>query len=576
MAPIRCLLLASGMVIAVCACQPTVRQQAPLTLNTDGGDLLLPDGFGSVIVADSLPGRARHLAVSEWGDVYVKGRREVPGGMNWVLRDTNADGKADIIRNFGSFTNEGSYSTGMRFYNGYLYTGSEKLVYRYKMKYGELIPDGSPEIIVADSGRRREHMAKPFAFDEQGFIYVPFGGPSDACQQNNRQPGSAGLRPCPLLDSNAGIWKFDANKTNQFRTKDGVRVATGLRSVVGIEWNKQDHMLYAVAHGRDGLHQTWPMYFSPWQSALLPAETFYRLPEGANAGWPYYYYDQMKQKLMLNPEYGGDGKKEAKDSTITMPIYSFPGHWGPNDLLFYTGDQFPERYKNGAFIAFHGSTIRAPYPQAGYFVAFIPFKMGKPQQMEVFADGFTGVDTVVNTSDAHYRPMGLAQGPDGSLYVAETEKGKVWRVIFKGDKKTFSEKNLTGMRAREQQNHIREPDSLRDDLERGKVHVNGEQLYVRYCRTCHQKNGMGDGNLFPPLVASEWVTGASERLIQVVLHGMEGTISVAGKSYNNVMPKFDYLSDRQLADLLSYIRTGLNNRKDSITATQVAQARKHK
>lgn len=562
------LLLLSG-VLTLNSCTRSPRPDA------DNGGLFLPDGFGALVVVDSLPGRARHLAVNDNGDIYVKGRREVPGGNNWLLLDLDRDGKADSIRNFGSFTKEGAYSTGMKIYNGYLYTGSELLVYRYKLTPGESLPSGNPEVIVVDSGTRREHIGKPFAFDGKGHIYVPFGAPSDACQVENRLPSSPGMRPCPLLDSNAGIWRFDENKQNQFRMRDGIKVATGLRSVVGIAWNQQDQTLYAVAHGRDGFHSNWPQYYNTWQSALLPAETFYRLKPGADAGWPYYYYDQMKEKLMLNPEYGGDGNKEANDTSITLPIYGFPGHWGPNDVLFYTGNQFPERYRNGAFVAFHGSTIRAPYPQSGYFVGFIPFKDGKPQKLEVFADGFSGVDTIVNTSDAHYRPMGLAQGPDGSLYISETEKGKIWRVVYTGNKKAFTDQALAKMKERElTSTNIKTPDPELDNLDRGKVAFNGELLYKTYCRVCHQKDGKGDGNRFPPLAESEWVNGDKRRLVSVVLHGLQGPVRVAEKEYNYAMPKFDFLSDQQIADLLSYVRGSFNNRSDSVKADIVTSLRK--
>jgi len=538
------------------------------------GGLILPSGFEAVVVVDSLPGKARHLAVSANGDVYVKGRMEVPGGMNWALRDTNKDGRADIIKNFGPFKNEGAYSTGMRIHDGYLYTSSEFLVYRYKMKAGELIPTADAEVIVIDSGRGREHDGKPFTFDKKGNIYVPFGGPSDACQEMNRSPSSPGIQPCPLLDSNAGVWMFNANKLNQFRTRDGKKVATGLRSIVGMEWNNETNSLYAVVHGRDGLSQTWAQYYSDWQSAMVPSEGFYKLKPGANAGWPYYYFDQMKGKVMLNPEYGGDGKKECKDPSITKPLYGFPGHWAPNDLLFYTGNQFPERYKHGAFIAFHGSTNRAPYPQAGYIIAFIPIKDGIPQKWEVFADGFTGRDTVVNTSDAKYRPMGLAQGPDGSLYISESEKGKVWKVMYKKDKRKFSSNDLLVMNAREQKTYIKTPDPIKDNLDMGRISYNGQELYRRYCRSCHQRNGMGDGALFPPLGGSEWVNGDKDKLIHVLLNGLSGPINVANKQYNNVMPAFNFLNDYQIADLLSFVRSGFENHSDSIKAFEVTAARK--
>ncbi|MFN5422584.1 MAG: PQQ-dependent sugar dehydrogenase, partial [bacterium] len=303
----------------------------------DNGGLFLPDAFGAVVVVDSLPSVARHLTVNENGDIYVKGRFDKEGGNNWALRDLDGDGKADSIKNFGKFKSEGAYSTAMKIHNGYLYTSSEMLVYRYKLKKGELVPTSEPEVIVVDSGARREHNTKPIAFDNKGNIYVAFGAASDACQEKNRVQSSPGMLPCPILDSNGGVWMFDESRLNQFRTREGKRVATGLRSVVGLDWNFQDNSLYAVVHGRDNLHQTWPQFYSSWQNAVLPSEGFYKLPAGANVGWPYYYYDQLKGQIMLNPEYGGDGNKVCTDSSIIKPAYGFPGHFAPNDVIFYTG-----------------------------------------------------------------------------------------------------------------------------------------------------------------------------------------------------------------------------------------------
>ena len=143
-----------------------------------------------------------------------------------------------------------------------------------------------------------------------------------------------------------------------------------------------------------------------------------------------------------------------------------PAHWAPNDLLFYTGNQFPERYKNGAFIAFHGSTNRVPYPQAGYIVGFIPFKEGKPNgDLEIFADGFAGKEILVDMEDAKYRPMGLAQGPDGSLFISESKKGKIWRVFFSGDRNNFGEKELDSMVKREERSYTKIPDKINDRIE---------------------------------------------------------------------------------------------------------------
>ncbi len=184
----------------------------------------------------------------------------------------------------------------------------------------------------------------------------------------------------------------------------------------------------------------------------------------------------------------GDGKKEGKGRELLQPIMGFPGHWAPNDLLFYHGDQFPEHYKDGAFVAFHGSTNRSPYPQSGYFMGFVPFKNGKPSgPWEVFADGFTVVETVVNTSDAVYRPMGIAMGPDGSLYFSDSERGKIWRVMFKGDRDHFGSAQLADMETRKTRSNIRTPDETKDNLDLGKAVTPGAKVYLSYCSACHQR-----------------------------------------------------------------------------------------
>jgi glucose/arabinose dehydrogenase len=157
----------------------------------------------------------------------------------------------------------------------------------------------------------------------------------------------------------------------------------------------------------------------------------YAIKKGDNAGWPYLYYDQIQHKKMLAPEYGGDGKKVYTGNAIN-PVAAYPGHLAPDGLLIYTGSQFPARYKNGAFIAFHGSWNRAPEPQAGFFVVFQPFKNGMPSgKWEVFADGFAGTAADKAKGNAMHRPCGLAQGPDGSLYVSDDSKGSIYKITYK-------------------------------------------------------------------------------------------------------------------------------------------------
>lgn len=547
--------------------------------DADNGGLFLPDNFEALVVADST-GHARHIAVNSNGDIYIKlNSSDSRGGGNMALRDTTRDGKADVIVNFGGLDpKRTSYGTGMMIHNGYLYFSSATVIYRNKLTPGKLIPESETEVVFTDDHEHgiHWHITKPVAFDRKGNMYIPFGAPSNACQDisqtPNGAPGGKGLDPCPELALHGGVWKFDASKTG-LTQKDGVPFATGIRSVVAMEWNAEDENLYIVMHGRDNLHSLFPNVFSAWQSAVLPSEEFLRVTEGSDFGWPYCYYDQMQQKKLLAPEYGGDGTVVGRCGAMDVPVMGFPGHWAPNALLFYQGDQFPERYKNGAFIAFHGSTNRAPYPQAGYFVGFVPFENGKPTgQWEVFADGFAGIDTIVNTDDAAHRPMGLATGPDGSLYITDSREGKIWRVMYKGDKDDFGEGQLAKMEARKLLPHVKTPDEIIDNLQRNLAR--DQKLYNTFCGTCHQQNGKGARGRMPPLTASDWVVGDKERLIKIVLQGLQGSIEVNGETYNSVMPAHGFLSDDDAATILTYIRKNFGNQATPVSAEEVKAIRK--
>jgi glucose/arabinose dehydrogenase len=418
------LILVVSAAIAIISFVTFAGAAAAPACDPDNGGLKLPQGFCAAVVADNL-GRARHLAVAPNGDLFVSTQtgRGGSGGGVFSLRDTDGDGKFDKREHFG----EGSV-TGVALRNGYVYYATTNSIVRYKLPAGELLPTGSPEVIAEGLIDRRQHEDKGLAFDGKGGVYVNIGAPSNVCQQPDRQPKVPGQDPCPLLDSSGGIWRFDENKLGQKQT-DGKRYATGLRQMPGITWH--DNSLWAVMHNRDGLDTTWPGQFTAEQNAEWPAEYLVKIADGSNFGWPYCFYNNAEGKLVTNPEYGGDGKKTDRCASFTPPTVAFPGHWAPNDVLFYTGTQFPRTYQGGAFVAFHGSWNRAPLPMAGYNITFVPFAGGKPGKYEVFADGFMGKPQIMRPNDAAARPGGLAMAPDGSLYVAEDVKGKVWRIMYK-------------------------------------------------------------------------------------------------------------------------------------------------
>ena len=420
-----------GICLALISCtaEPDTSDSQPgLAFDQNNGGLELPDGFRAVVVAESV-GPARHITIRDNGDIYVAlSEKQEEGGIA-ALRDTDGDGVADQTKYFGEHT-----GTGIDIRDGYLYRSSDLEVFRYALPDEDLIPDKKSETIITGLPEQNSHAAKSFTFDNDGNIYVNVGGPSNSCQEEGRTPKSPGQDPCPQLEKQGGIWQFSATEKEQDQQQDGYRYATGIRNAVALDWNNAINKLYLVQHGRDQLNALWPDLFDVEESVQLPAEEFFVAEDGDNFGWPYTYYDHHKEEKVLAPEYGGDGDKVGRAADFEDPIYAFPAHWAPNDLLFYNNDQFPEKYRNGAFIAFHGSWNRAPETQEGYRISFLSFDGENPSgEHETFADNFAGTDNIKSPNDAEHRPTGLAIGPDGSLYISDSLQGKIWRIVYTGE-----------------------------------------------------------------------------------------------------------------------------------------------
>ena len=532
--------------IMLCGCMRSTHQDMPLP-DTDNGGLMLPPGFTALKVVDEL-GPARHLEVAENGDIYVALNNMSKGSGAVALRDTTGDGRADVVSYFGTVS-----GTGIRLHKGFLYFGSDTAVVRYPMHSGLLVPDEQYQVVATGFTHKRQHASKSFDFDPEGNLYVNVGAPANACMEQMRTKGSPGMDPCPILEYAGGIWRFKDNLLNQDQLQDGFRYVTGTRNCVALRWNPVVNKLYAVMHGRDQLHQFFPEMYDEQASADLPAEEFLMMEEGSDFGWPYCYYDPFKHSKVLAPEYGGDGTVTSRCASKTDPIMGFPAHTAPNDLLFYTGDQFPEKYRNGAFIAFHGSWNRSPLEQEGYYVVFVPMEDGLPSgDWEVFADGFSGMEKVMNPGDAKHRPTGLAMGPDGSLYISDSREGTIWRVIYTGEE----------MAASEPAPAVESDTVILADLP-------GAQVYRNTCLVCHQADGNGVPGMHPPLKGSDRVTGDKEGLIRIVLEGMEGEIEVNGEIYNNVMPPLSQLDATQIADVLTFIRSSFGNDASEVTVEEV-------
>ncbi|MDP6435886.1 MAG: PQQ-dependent sugar dehydrogenase [Gammaproteobacteria bacterium] len=435
----RCLLPAAVILLSSCAVAPDQapgRAAEPLPENWETVQPILPDGFATTIFHPAA-GATRHIAVRDNGDVFVARDfrlaapmfgQDAAWGALLAMRDNDGDGVADQVEEFGPQTT----ATEVVIHDGWLYFGTDLAVYRIELD-DNLVPAGVAEPIAGGFPMQRSHADKTFEIDPEGVLYVNSGVPTNACETKRMTPRAPGFDPCPQLERSGGIWKFDADRKLQDQLRDGERFVTGTRNVLAMEWNPWANKLYFVMHGRDSLGMLWKDFYTREDNAELPAEEFHAAEQGDNFGWPYTYYDHLRNMRMQAPEYGGDGKTEA-EGDYKEPLLGFPGHWAPMDMIFHSGKNMPGKYAQGAFIVFHGSWNRMPLEQQGYNVVFVPMRDGKVTgDWEVFADGFTGVDKLMNPGLTAYRPVGIAEGPNGEIYLSEDKHGRMWRVTWSGN-----------------------------------------------------------------------------------------------------------------------------------------------
>ena len=542
--------------------------------DSDNGGITLSPGFCATIFADKL-GHARHIAVDRNGTVYVNtwsgryyGFKGVPpGGFLVALQDASGSGHADKVQRFGGTLQNGNTGgTGIALYKGWLYAEEDGRIERYALREGESVPSGPPEVIVSGLPVTGDHPMHPFQIDANGKLYVDLGTATNSCQRRNRMPESSGINPCTELETRGGTWLYDANKTGQ-RFSPAERFVTGLRNGEGFAFDKAGR-LFATMHGRDQLGQNWSQYYTLEQNADEPAEELVQLERGADFGWPYCYYSLSLDKLVLAPEYGGHGTEVGMCAGKREPIATFPAHWAPNDLTLYNAEQFPQPYQGGAFIAFHGSWNRAPLPQGGYNVVFQPLADGKPSgKFVVFADGFAG--RVKEPGEAAYRPSGLAVGPDGALYISDDQKGRLWRVTYKGGTEIAGIQAAPAPSVATSSRPVGPPEGIhpeagheaavnlpappgvsKDQLALGERIYHGE-VAGGTCVGCHGSNAEGSP-LAPSLITDHWLwgNGSLSSIEQVVQNGVPQP-----KEYRDPMPPMGgaQLTPSQVEAVSAYI-----------------------
>jgi len=545
--------------------------------NDDSG-LQLPAGFCATVFADDI-GHARHMVaapsgvlyVNTWSGRYYGNATPHPGGFLVALQDKSAAGKADVIERFGATVQTGGAGgTGIGLYKGSIYAELNDKIVRYSLPDGAIVASGSGDTIVSGLPLGGDHPMHPFIINAEGAMYIDVATATNSCQVKNRTLKSPGVNPCTELETRGGVWLYDANKTGQtFSPAD--RYATGIRNAEGFAIDS-DGRVFVTLHGRDQLHANWPEFYQPDQEATLPSEELLLLKAKGDYGWPECYHDAFVKKLVLAPEYGGDGKKIGVCADKIGAVAAFPAHWAPNAMVRYDQRQFPARYREGVFIAFHGSWDRAPYPQGGYNVVFQPLSGESASgQCEVFADGFAG--TVKSPGKAEHRPSGLAVGPDGALYVSDDIRGRIYRIVYQGGAEGGAANirpcpSLTAPAGSPVEAAAKPPEGTHPNAGAAannlpvpegatrQVVALGERIYRGQvggaaCTGCHGDNGEGTP-LGPPLTGKKWLwsDGSYAGIKKTITEGVSQP-----KEYRSPMPPMGgaQLTPEQVSAVAAYV-----------------------
>ncbi|MFQ5887641.1 MAG: PQQ-dependent sugar dehydrogenase [Candidatus Hydrothermarchaeales archaeon] len=335
--------------------------------------LYLPEGFRISVFASGLEG-ARFMAIDSRGDLYLSQTGE---GKITVLPDRDEDGIADEAITFAKGLN---LPHGLAFYNEYLYVAETDGVVRLKDEDKDLEAEEIDEIITGiPSGSG--HFTRTIGFGPDDNIYLSVGSSCNICEDDPRR---------------AAILQF--NKDG----KDEKIYASGLRNSVGFVWHPNTKEMWATDNGRD------------WLGDDLPPDEINIVKEERHYGWPYCY-----GKKIPDPEY----KREDFCRTTEPSKVDLQAHSAPLGLRYYTGDQFPEEYKNNLFVAYHGSWNRKI--PTGYKIVRIRFKDDEPI-IEDFATGWLVEEKKWG------RPVDVIVAPDGGLFVSDDYAGAVYKITYEG------------------------------------------------------------------------------------------------------------------------------------------------
>ena len=388
--------LAVGGVVAVVAaiavaagCGVVFRLPGGLTVNFPGfsgdpvpDDLLrqrvrLPDGFSISTYATGIP-TARFMRFTAKGDLLVS---SPPQGKVFLLEaDADGDGTADGV---GVLLSDLNRPHGIDLHDGWLYVAEGDAVARVRFDAETRQLGGGGERFIRGLPAGGNHWTRTVRVGPDGWIYVSIGSSCNVCIEDDPR--------------RAAIVRYRADGSGE------EIFASGLRNSVGFDWRPGTEDLYATDNGRDLLGDDFP-----------PCE-LNRVVEGGFYGWPFANGDRVP-----DPSYGKG--EEARIAASIPPVHGFAAHTAPLGITFYDHGAFPERYRGAAFVALHGSWNRSS--KIGYEVVALFFGDDGSVREESFASGFE-IDEKV-----YGRPVDVAVGPDGALYVSDDFTGSIYRIAY--------------------------------------------------------------------------------------------------------------------------------------------------
>jgi len=342
--------------------------------NYDLETLKLPEGFKISVFAEVE--NARSLAISPGGTIFIGNR----GGKKvYAVKDTDGDNKAD--KKWQIY--EGNYPNGVAFKDGDLYVAEIDKILKFSDIENKLDNPGSPQVIYDKYPSDFHHGWKFIAFGPDGKLYVPVGINCNICEREKPVYGT--------------ITRMDADGSNM------EIYVTGVRNSVGFAWHPVTGNLWFTDNGRDMLGDDVP-----------PCELNQVSGENEHFGFPYCH------GTTPDPEFG-EGKS-CED--YKAPAWNFGAHTAPLGLRFYTGDMFPEKYKNNLIVAQHGSWNRSS--KVGYKLMFVKVDADKATTAEPFIEGWLNKAT----DEAWGRPVDVLQMPDGALLVSDDKAGLIYRITY--------------------------------------------------------------------------------------------------------------------------------------------------